>query len=204
MHTKPVIKGKYVKGPVTKAAGSRLSSHVKYLENRPFGEEETRADRAIFSDEDDRVTRRQVVDDVMQHAHPSVQYHKIIMSPAAYEHVEDYRQWTRDVMRDLQERQGIDLHWYAVIHAHEREQNNTPHMHVILAGTGADRQTGEARTVKMYTPDYQAMRDSAREHGNYDFYQQLERTFADLGQDEEREQMQQPQKEATPAYDLER
>ena len=56
----------FVKGP-PRAVVKKLVSHAKYLEYRPRGAEETRADRTFFSEQRDAVGRHQVIDAVMEH-----------------------------------------------------------------------------------------------------------------------------------------
>ena len=112
----PVVVGKFVASKEKRpAAKSRLNAHIKYIEYRKKSPEETKEDRYIFSTENDHVQRGDVVTDIMDHTSYSALYHKIVLTPAEYEHVEDYRKWTRDIMRDLQEHKGITLHWYAVV-----------------------------------------------------------------------------------------
>src|SRR5947209_1130030 len=122
------------------AGRARLVSHFKYIEHRSRSENESRDDRRIFSEDEDVVSRRDAIDDVMGHTSTSVNYHKIVLSPSEDEIVQDWREWTRDVMADLEERQGKELHWYAVAH------NNTdnPHVHVVLAGAGENHESRAA------------------------------------------------------------
>jgi hypothetical protein len=178
----PVIRGKYVPGykEKPKARGYKLAAHFKYIQHRPLGEKETREDRFIFSEECDHIERKEALDDVMRHSSHSVNYHKIILSPADHEHIDDYRQWTRDVMNDLQTRKGVELHWYAVVHAHPRENTDTPHVHVVLAGAGEDRETGQMKTVRIDAPDYQYLREQGREHSNFEFYRTLDKEMQEL------------------------
>src|SRR5258708_5983320 len=150
----PVVKGKYMAGRPTKAAGSRLSAHVKYNQYRKLGEQETREDRFLFDQENDHVYRQDAVHDIMAHTSSKVLYHKIILSPGEHEHIDDFRQWTRDVMRNLEEQKGIHLHWYAVVQAHEREHTNEPHVHLVLAGAGEDLETSQMKLVRMDRNDY--------------------------------------------------
>src|ERR1700736_6669463 len=128
----PVVKGRYLSGRNVKAVGKQLAAHFKYAEYRKRGEHETREDRRLFSQELEHVDRKDAVDDVMSHTSSSVNYHKIIFSPGEHERVDDFRQWVREQMHDLEERKGVHLHWYGVVHAHEREQTSEPHVHVVL------------------------------------------------------------------------
>lgn len=179
-HPLPIMRGRYVKGQGTrKAIGHRLAAHLKYNEYRKLGEQETREDRYIFSQDNDHVQRRAAVDDVMSHINGWVSYHKVILSPGEHEHIADFRQWTREIMNDLQDRKGVQLHWYAVVQAHPREHTNEPHVHLVLAGSGEDP-TGNMRAVRMDSPDYTFLREQGREHSNFDFYQALEQELREL------------------------
>ena len=71
----------------------------------------------IFSKDQDVVKRRDAVHDVMGHTSTSVHFHKIVLSPGQDEPVSNWREWTRQVMHDLEAAQGKQLHWYAVFTA---------------------------------------------------------------------------------------
>ncbi len=160
----------YVRGN-RQAAAARLTSHLKYTEHRSKDpERETRDDRRIFSKEDDVVNRKDAIEDVMSHTSTSVNYHKVVLSPGQDEPVSDWREWTRDVMKDLEEAQGRELHWYAVKH----DNTDNPHVHVVIAGAGENLETGKLEPVKLYTQDYQTMRESGREHSDYEHYHRIE------------------------------
>ncbi len=169
----------YVRGN-RDAARARLVSHMKYVEYRSRGEE-TRDDRRIFSKDEDVVSRRDAVEDVMDHTSTSVNYHKIVLSPGKDEPVQDWREWTRDVMHDLEERQGHELHWYAVHH----ENTDNPHVHVVLAGAGENREMGKEEPVKLYAGDYQAMRQSGHEHSDHDWYRRIGEYVKEVNQQEQ-------------------
>jgi len=47
------------------------------------------------------------------------------------------------------------------------------HAHVIVAGAGENRETGEEEAVKLYQEDYQQVRESGHEHSEYAFYHRL-------------------------------
>ncbi len=164
-----IIKGRFMRGNREKSA-KHLSAHLRYVEHRSRDDQhETREDRHLFSKESEQVDREEAMNDVMEHTSTSVNYHKLILSPGAEEPVEDYRQWTRTVMHDLEEHQGKTLHWYGVYH------NNTehPHVHVVIAGAGENHETGAEEPIKLYKGDYEYLRESARDHSEYDFYHQL-------------------------------
>lgn len=156
----------YVRGA---GARGRLNAHLKYIEHRARSERETRDDRRLFDAEHDVVGRRDAVGDIMEHEHRTVAYHKIVLSPGEDEPVEDWREWTREVMRDLEEWQGKNLHWYAVHH----DNTDNPHVHVVLAGTGENLETGQPEQVRMYAPDYHFLRESGHEHSGYEHQREM-------------------------------
>jgi hypothetical protein len=166
----------YVRGN-RQAASARLSSHFKYVEHRSREIAlESRDDRRIFSKDNDVVNRRDAVKEVMEHTSTSVNYHKIVLSPSHEEPVSDWREWTRQVMHDLEEAQGKELHWFAVHH----QNTEHPHVHVVVAGAGSNQETGREEPVKLYTKDYNQLRESGREHSDYHFHQLVEKEFHEL------------------------
>ena len=167
-----IAKGHYIKGGTVNhaSAASHLSSHLKYLEHRSRERDESREERTIFSKEEESVSRREALDDVMDHTSQRVSYHQIVLSPAEDEPVQDWREWTREVMADLEASQGTELHWYAVHHSNTDHE----HVHVILAGAGEDLETGHPTPVTLSPEDYRELRESGQEHSEYDFYYRLE------------------------------
>src|SRR6266852_2734844 len=143
-----IAKGRYIKGGAANSAsaGEHLNSHLKYLEHRSRDDQESRDDRSIFSKGDDAVERRDAVNDVMEHSSHSVSYHKIVLSPGDDEPVQDWREWTREVMADLEDAQGKEMRWYAVHHSNTEHE----HVHVVVAGAGEDRETGQQEAIKLY------------------------------------------------------
>jgi hypothetical protein len=173
-----IARGRYVKGGTANnaAATSHLGAHLKYLEHRSRDEQESRDDRWIFTRDDDQVNRREAVDDVMEHTSGSVSYHKIVLSPGNDEPVQDWREWTREVMADLEAEQGKDLHWYAVHHSNTEHE----HVHVVLAGAGEHWETGHEEAVKLYPEDYQVLRESGHDHSDHDFYDHISEQLKEL------------------------
>jgi len=159
----------YVRGS-RQAARARLVSHLKYTEHRSReGERESRDDRRIFSKDEDVVSRRDAVNDIMEHTSTSVNYHKVVLSPSQDEPVTDWREWTREIMADLQENQGRELHWYAVHH----ENTDNPHVHVVISGAGENLETGKLEPVKLYPQDFKLMRESGHDHSEHEWYHQI-------------------------------
>jgi len=172
-----IARGRFVRGNAAHSA-AHLNAHLRYVEHRSREVNETREDRYLFSKDNDHVERQEAQDDVMNHTNASVHYHKIVLSPADDEPIEDWREWTREVMSDLEDAQGKELHWYAVYH----QNTDHPHVHVVLAGEGEDRETGEQEPVRLYKEDYQLLRESGREHSEHEYYYQLEKELEELHQ----------------------
>src|SRR5947209_20624 len=141
------------------------------------------------------------VNDVMEHTSHSVSYHKIVLSPSDDEPVQDWREWTREVMADLEDEQGKELHWYAVHHSNTEHE----HVHVIVAGAGEDRETGQQVAVKLYPEDYQRLRESGHEHSEYEFYYHLETALEELERQDDvvRDPERDLRSEPSPAFDIE-
>lgn len=159
------------------AARARLVSHFKYIEHRSREiSSESRDDRRLFDKDHDVVNRRDAVNEVMDHTSTSVNYHKVVLSPSNDEPVQDWREWTRDVMQDLEEAQGRELHWYAVHH----QNTEHTHVHVVIAGAGYNQETGREEPVKLYTKDYDVLREAGREHSDYHFHHLLQEQFQEL------------------------
>lgn len=167
-----IAKGHYVKGGTANraSAASHLSAHFKYLEHRSREVDDSREDRAIFSNDEERVSRREALDDVMAHTSQRVSYHQIVLSPAEDEPVLDWQEWTREVMADLEAFQGTALHWYAVHHSNTDHE----HVHVVLAGAGEDLETGQPIAITLSPEDYRELRESGHERSEFAFYYHLE------------------------------
>jgi hypothetical protein len=174
-----IVKSKHVRSSRVSQgqASSALSSHLKYLQYRERDPEvEGRADRYLFNDQEDHVERRVAHGDLMGEPAGDIYYHRLILSPAHDEPVEDWREWTRAVMSDLEGHLGQDLDWYAVQH----HNTDDPHVHVVLSGTGVDRETGREEAVELTPQDFRYLRESGREHSDYDHYHFIEDTLRDL------------------------
>jgi type IV secretory pathway VirD2 relaxase len=163
----------------SKATGTKLTRHFKYLEHRPKDERdeqretdqrETREDRYIFNQESDHVPRREAVSDVMEHTSNRVAYHHLILSPDPKEPVTDMKAWTRDIMSDFERQQGKELHWYAVQHSN----TDHPHVHVVLAGAGEVEGQEKYAPVTIFNKELDELHRSALEHSDHALYQQLD------------------------------
>ncbi|GCE20925.1 relaxase/mobilization nuclease domain-containing protein [Dictyobacter kobayashii] len=177
----------FVKGK-KQVAGKKLAYHLKYLQYRPRGSEETREQRFFFNAAEDHVDRKMIQEEIMAHTSRAVSYHRFVLSPSQEEPILDWMEWTRAVMRDLEHYKGQALHWYAIHHTN----TDDPHIHIVLAGSGEDRQTGQPGPVKMLTKDkspnghddWEFLRARGREHSEYEHYQYLQETLKELDRED--------------------
>jgi hypothetical protein len=158
-------------------ASSALKSHLKYLQYRERDQQkESRQDRHLFDKERDRVDRKDAHDDVMKARAGTIYYHRMVLSPSNQEPVTDWRVWARDVMADLERHLGTDLHWYATIH----QNTDNPHVHVVLRGTGENCATGNSQSVELTPVEFKIIKESGRNHSEYEHYQQIQDIFKEL------------------------
>jgi hypothetical protein len=158
-------------------AGSFLNNHLKYLQYRGRTEQESKADRQFFNAERGGLNWRVAAKSIMQGERAGdIYFHRMILSPADNEPVDDWKAWTRAVMGDLEKRLGKSLNWYATHH-----QNTAhPHIHIVMQGTGIDRETGRAAPVMLNPQDFKFIKDKGREHSEYENQRFLEETLRDL------------------------
>src|SRR5690348_2123108 len=128
-----ITRSRYVGGrtPKTKAR-KLLTSHLKYMQFRSRSAWEQPEDRTIFTKDADDVDRKTAIDAIMRQGSTVARYHKLMLSPAKDEPVIDLRDWTRQVMAELEARKGMRLMWYAVQH----RNTENPHVHIVIAGAG--------------------------------------------------------------------
>ncbi len=200
----------YERGPVNTRLYKKLSSHVKYLQHRKLGPDESREDRHIFSATQDDATRKEVVNEILRRTSTVANYHKLVLSPSQEEakYIDDYRTLTRSVMKDLENHLGMTLCWYAVVQHHERENIDAPHVHIVIAGRGEKGDTGKQQGVRLYVKgkhpklkeldDFEIMRTSALEHMDYAFYHQL----GDIVEELDREDTLSSPQEQQPDHDV--
>ncbi len=176
-----VVRHRYagVKKMNIKAARGHLSAHMKYIEHRNRDEMESRDDRRIFDDHNDVVNRKVAMQDIMKYSSErDAYYHKIMLSPGPDIPVEDYRQWTRDLMQDLSEKQGKHLHWYAVQH----QNTEYHHVHIVIAGAGEKFETGQCETIFLRPDDYTFLKERGREHSELAHQQLIQETLQEMNQ----------------------
>jgi hypothetical protein len=158
-------------------AGSFLNNHLKYLQYRGRTEQESKVDRQFFNAERGGLNWRVAARSIMQEERTGdIYFHRMILSPAENEPVNDWKAWTRAIMGDLEKRLGKSLNWYATHH-----QNTAhPHIHVVMQGTGIDRETGRAAPVTLNPQDFKFIKDRGRDYSEYENQRFLEETLRDL------------------------
>jgi type IV secretory pathway VirD2 relaxase len=160
-------------------ASSALKSHFKYIQYRERDElKESRQDRHLFSKARDHIDRKEAHADIMAERAGDIYYHRMVLSPADNEPITDWHQWTRGIMSDLERHYGMELHWYGVVH----QNTDNPHVHVVLRGTGENRMTGRAEPVELTPKEFKIIRESGREHSEYEHYRQIQEVFKELDQ----------------------
>lgn len=127
--------GRRGSGGRVKAIGKALA-HVKYIEHRP-GRDRDEGDRELFSDSEDRVRGAEIRQEIREIGNQRVVVHKLTLAPEI--NPEDKKAFTREVMDQLGQAKGLDLHWYAVAH------DNTDHHHVHVVVMGKDRNGTDVR-----------------------------------------------------------
>lgn len=166
------------KMPEEKAA-ARLKSHLKYLQYRQHNRERVQnTDRHFFNNQSDHIDRCVIHQSMMSGRTGNVYYHCLLFSPTHDEPVNDWRQWTRAILHGLENRFGQILNWYAIEHCN----TNQPHVHVIMQGTGKDRETGRTRSVIFHAQDFVYLRERGRVHSEYELQNVLTEMVRQLDQ----------------------
>jgi hypothetical protein len=169
---------KAAKVPEEKTAVA-LKSHLKYLQYRQHNlEPMQKKDRQFFNDQSDHIDRHWIQRSIMCGQKGNVYYYRLLLSPAYDEPVSNWRHWTRAVLRDLENRFGQTLNWYAIEHS----DNDHSHIHVIMKGIGKDRKTRSARSIMFHTQDFAYLQERGRAHSEYEFLRLLTETTWELDQ----------------------
>jgi hypothetical protein len=152
-----VVRHRYIR------AGARvkgkLSHALRYMQQRPLGEDEQPTDRRLFTDRADGLSRHEARALIAEHSDRRVAYHRLILSPGLA--VDDLQRWTRLVLADLSRHLGQEVRWVAVAHRNTAH----PHVHVLIAG-GGERLIEDGRSSQLILrPDaYAALRASGDRH----------------------------------------
>lgn len=157
-----IAKHRYIKGASGRA---RAKAHVDYIQYRRGVDRENDKPREFFSDERDKIQGREVKQDIDNSERAKVVAHKLIVSPGLQG--VDMKRYTRELMREIGDKKGLDLDWRAVIH------RNTDHDHAHVIVLGKDR---NGREVLFDKEDYKNMRDAGdrylERHHYWDRYMQ--------------------------------
>lgn len=122
-----------------------LSGHLRYLRYRRRAPQESLVGRRLFSATCDEVRQRAALAALGDSACRQLVAHKLLLAPEDEDGpVQDWRAWTRQVMRTLAAPPGQACGWIAVVH-----QQPTPHVHVVLTSipAAAPRQRAHLRLV---------------------------------------------------------
>jgi hypothetical protein len=162
-----------------KKAAATLTSHLKYLQYRQRNPHyERKKDRAFFHGHSDHIDRRCIQQDLMRERVGGIFYYQLLLIPSHDEPVSDYRQWTRALLHDLEDWFSLELNWYGVLH----RNTASPHIHLVLQGTGTDRETGCARPVIFKARDVAYLRQRGRAQSEYELLQLLTEMLRELDQ----------------------
>jgi hypothetical protein len=159
-------------------ARATLKSHLKYLYYRQHNRERERKKRRHFFNKNAQsVHRRWVEQEIMRELAGTISYHCLLLSPAHDEPIRDWRQWTCAIMDDLEKRFKQQLNWYAIHH-----DTATPHVHVLLQGTGRHQETGQVLPVVFTSQDRVYLCERGRAHSEYERQRFLAETLYELDQ----------------------
>jgi hypothetical protein len=160
-------------------AAARLKSHLKYLQYRQRNREpEQTKDCHFFNDHSDHVDRCRILQSIMHGQIGNVYYYSLRFLPTHDEPVNNWRQWTRAILGDVEDQFEQTLNWYAVQHS----AIDHPHIHVIVPGTGKDRKTGHIRSVIFRAQDFVYLRERGRAHSEYELQGFLMKIVRELDQ----------------------
>lgn len=140
-----VNKHSYIKGRNGKV---RARAHVNYIAHRE-GVDREQGGRKFFDRDKDDIAVREVRDLVDDRADErGVTIHKLILSPGMQE--VELKEYTRELMEQLERERGLQLDWKAVIH------DNTDHKHAHVVILGLDK---EGHRVRFDRKDHKLLRE---------------------------------------------
>ncbi len=139
---KSVVKHQYIRAGW--GGNEHGQAHIRYIAHRPGA-----CERGFFNATSEAVSRREVYRRLEEQGPTGVSIHKVMLSPGTNDC--DMREYTREVMKSLSSKTGLDLVWYAVVH------RNTAHWHVHVVVMGKDR---NGRAVRIEKTNYPTMRET--------------------------------------------
>lgn len=134
---KSVVKHQYIRAGW--GGNAHGQAHIRYIAHRPGA-----CERGFFNATSEAVSRREVYRSLEEQGPTGVSIHKVMLSPGTNDC--DFREYTREVMKSLSSKTGLDLVWYAVVH------RNTAHWHVHVVVMGKDRNGHAVRIDKTHYP----------------------------------------------------
>ena len=138
---KSVVKHQYIRAGW--GGNEHGQAHIRYIAHRPGA-----CERGFFNATSEAVSRREVYRRLEEQGPTGVSIHKVMLSPGSNDC--DFREFTREVMKSLSSKTGLDLVWYAVVH------RNTAHWHVHVVVMGKDR---NGHAVRIDKTNYRSMRE---------------------------------------------
>jgi hypothetical protein len=146
-------------------AAARLKSHLKYLQYRQHNwEREQIKGRYFFNRQSDNIDHSWLHQSIIQRPIGSVYYYCLLFSPAHDEPVNDWRYWTRAILRDLENSFEQDLNWYAIVH----DEIETPYVHVVVQGMGKHQNNGQVLPVTFNAHDFAYLCERGRAYSQYE------------------------------------
>lgn len=119
-----VSKSRYVR--IGQKAKSRLGGALNYFQNRERAEFEP--ERKYFTKDKEGLDRFDIKDEIEQKFGEKIAYHSMVLSSG--DNSVDPKLFTKEVMREWEERLGYELDYWAVAHYNTDHY----HTHVIIAG----------------------------------------------------------------------
>ena len=144
-----ILRHSYTRSRDTARAG------LRYYQMRPRGEDEP--PRAIFGKEG-TMTRDEAYRLLDAHQARGYLAHRLMLSPPADARPRDLRDFTRHVLRELEQDKGLALHWVAVEHRNTAH----PHVHIVLCGGG--ERAGRVREVRLDRDDHARIKEDGRDY----------------------------------------
>jgi hypothetical protein len=130
---KAVVKHSFLKGSKGVA---KARAHINYIQYRE-GEDRGKGPREFFNADKEHVLGLDIKERLLEQERNGVIMHKIILSPGVQS--ADLKEYTREMMDQLEREKGRPLDWYANAH------RNTEHPHVHVLVMGKDLEGGRVR-----------------------------------------------------------
>lgn len=157
-----VVKANYTKAGGTKSAKS-VKASARYYTTRENERGET-MEREAFSKDRDELSRDEL-NERLERADQEHEYHyRIAVSPGTDREAEgvDLREYTREVMREVERQQGGGASWVAVEHGRDTAHTERAHVHVIVSTDQKMDREDLSRLREHATRSWNEARDHSR------------------------------------------